>query len=97
MLVPCHVSRAMRGVSLAVRLGRVGRQINTVDLDKIGSMVSGTELERRIAGNLEVVADGEFGSLAIKNAQSRRWRQAGSQTGGDSRESHRAWIELAVD
>lgn len=80
----------MSGV--AVRLGRVGGQINTIDLDKVGRVVAGAELERRITGDLEVVADGKFGSLAIENAQSRRWRQAGSQTGGNGRESHSAWL-----
>jgi hypothetical protein len=82
---------------VAVRLGRVGRQVNTIDLDKIGCMVSRAKLERRIAGDLEVVADGEFGSLAIENAQSCRWRQAGSQAGGDSRESHGTWIVAVFD
>lgn len=77
----------MSGV--AVRLGRVGSQINLVNLDEVGGVVSRAQLERRVAGNLEIVVDGDVGSLAIENTQSRRWRQAGSQASGDSRESHR--------
>ena len=76
----------MSGVT--VRLGRVGQQIDAVDLDEVGSMVAGAELEGRIARNFEVIVDRDVGRAAIEDAESRGWRQAGSQTRGDGRESH---------
>lgn len=75
---------------VAIRLGRVGSQVNAVNLDKVGRVVSRAKLKRRVARNLQVVADGDVGSLAIENAEGRRRCQAGSQAGGDGRESHRA-------
>jgi hypothetical protein len=75
---------------VAIRLRRVGSQVNAVNLDKVGRVVSGAKLKRGIARNLQVVADGDIGSLAIENAESRRRCQAGSQAGGNGRESHRA-------
>lgn len=59
-------------------------------------MVSGAQFEGRVAGNLEVVADSNIGSLAIENAQSSRWGQACRQTCGDGRESHRTVLSREI-
>jgi hypothetical protein len=87
-----------------VRFGRVRSKVDLVNPDQVGSMVSGTQFEGRVARNLEVVADGNIGSLAIENAQSSRWGQACRQTCGDGRESHRAvlsremrWVVVCCD
>jgi len=76
--------------------GRVRSKVDLVNPDQVGSMVSGTQFEGRVARNLEVVADGNIGSLAIENAQSSRWGQACRQTCGDGRESHRTVLSREI-
>jgi len=76
--------------------GRVRSKVDLVNPDQVGSMVSGAQFEGRVAGNLEVVADSNIGSLAIENAQSSRWGQACRQTCGDGRESHRTVLSREI-
>ena len=76
----------LSGVS--IRLGRVGEQVNALDLNEISTVLSGAQLQGRLAGDLEVFVHNDV-CVAIKDAEGRGRRQASREAGGESRESHR--------
>ena len=82
-------SSSANGSGSSIRLGGVRGEVDPLNLDEVLGVVSWAELERRIAGDVEIIVGSKIGGIPVEDVQGGCRGQAGSEARSDGREPHR--------